>query len=369
MKKAGFLCLNTLAHAMHIVPIAFELSTQRDFQVTLFVTTKRLKNELIGYSALFPANTAHIEFLYPSRTHRILRRFKKRLHPRVKNVIKTNLETLLNQDILVMTDKHMLKHKPANRPFYIGAGHGAGDRACGFSPIYKEYDYIFISGKAKWDRMKANGLLFENNGKLIGYPKFDMAAISSAGPDFPNTNPVVLYNPHFNDKESSWHQWGESILDYFLNNPNVNLIFAPHILLFTKKNRLPSKYDNAENIHIDFDSQRLSDMTYTKNADIYLGDVSRQVFVALGYKNRPCIFLNPHQRKWQQNPDFRMWRMGEVINEISDLHPALACCRKRFDQFQSVQKELGRQTFSLGPETAGARGAKAIRDICSKKSP
>jgi CDP-glycerol glycerophosphotransferase (TagB/SpsB family) len=262
-----------------------------------------------------------------------------------------------------MTDKHMLEYKSSDHPVYIGAGHGAGDRACGFTGTYKNYDYILISGQAKWNRMKKNKLITNNTGKLIGYPKFDIAFKSDPELFFDNNNPVVLYNPHFNNKETSWFKWGYKILEYFLNNPEFNLIFAPHIMLFKNNNTLKSKYFNAENIHIDINSKNLSNMAYTKSADIYLGDVSSQVYEFVAYKRRPCIFLNTHKKIWQNNDNFRMWNMGIVIDDINGLDFGLSEAQKKFETFKEIQKKLRDRTFSFLSEPAGLRAARAIMDI------
>ena len=363
MKRVGFLFLNTLAHALHIAPIAFELSAYKKYFVTLYVSTNELKVALKHYSLHFPYSNAHIKFLKPSIFHRVLRVFKQRLHPRVRNVIVNNLQILLTQDAIVMTDKHMLKFKPEKHPLYIGAGHGAGDRAYGFSEIYKKYDFMLVSGKDKWDRMKKNNLITNTTGKIVGYPKFDITFQASPKSFFNNNKPVILYNPHFNRNETSWYEWGNIILDYFFNNQEFNLIFAPHIMLFAKNNNLNSKYYDSKNIHIDLDSKYLSDMTYTKAADFYLGDVSSQVYEFIGYKCRPCIFLNPHNNLWQNNDNFRMWNMGNVINDISHLNNTLLNARKKFKKFKKIQKKFRDRTFSFLSEAAGARAAKAIDEL------
>ncbi len=48
-------------------------------------------------------------------------------------------------------------------------------------------------------------------------------------------------------------------------------------------------------------------MSYTTAADIYLGDVSSQVYEFL-YEPRPCLFLNSHEFAWKSDPNFAHWK-------------------------------------------------------------
>ena len=54
----------------------------------------------------------------------------------------------------------------------------------------------------------------------------------------------------------------------------------------------------AGRVIVDLDSHRLNDMTYTNAADIYLGDVSSQVY-EFSTQPRPCVFINAHGVAWQ----------------------------------------------------------------------
>jgi len=73
---------------------------------------------------------------------------------------------------------------------------------------------------------------------------------------------------------------------------------------------------------IDLDSPRLIDMTYTLSADLYLGDVSSQLYEFL-IRPRPVAFINAHHVAWQSNKRFAGWALGEVAEEISDVVTAI----------------------------------------------
>jgi len=50
-------------------------------------------------------------------------------------------------------------------------------------------------------------------------------------------------------------------------------------------------------------------------SDVYIGDVSSMVYEFIAMKNRPCMFLNAHNVKWQNNADYRFWDYGPVVEE------------------------------------------------------
>lgn len=105
-------------------------------------------------------------------------------------------------------------------------------------------------------------------------------------------------------------------------------------------------------------------MTYTKSADIYLGDVSSQVYEFIIHP-RPCIFLNTHDFNWKENSDFRFWKSGDVIESVNELKSALKNTQKNFeDHFKKVQEEINDENFYTEPNsTASERAASAILEF------
>ena len=158
------------------------------------------------------------------------------------------------------------------------------------------------------------------------------------------------------------------MLEFFSSHREYNLIFAPHVVLFKRRRRhrasLPKKYYKVPNIYIDLVSNASADMTYMRAADIYLGDVSSQVYEFL-LEPRPCIFLNGHGVQWQDNPYYLHWRLGQVVNSIkTELGPALKQAFATHPQFLKRQQEAFNYTFYSEPGTTAAqRGAKAIANF------
>ena len=207
----------------------------------------------------------------------------------------------------------------------------------------------------------------EGDYALAGYPKFEVIqGFNRPVPRlFQNDRPVVLYNPHFDAAQSSWQTMGLQVLDFFAAHPEYNLIFAPHLVLFKRRLRhgafLPRRYRRVANIHVDLGSSALVDMSYLRAADIYLGDVSSQVYEFL-QQPRPCIFLNAHAVDWMDNPAYVHWHLGQVVDRVEpDLHLALQQAGKAQERYRARQEQAFAYTFYSEPgDSAAELGARAI---------
>ena len=261
--------------------------------------------------------------------------------------------------------------------------HGAGDRAIGFGKEIADFDYVLLSGSKVRDRMLESGLITTGNHCLVGYPKFDTIEPAQQGKNiyFSNTNPIILYNPHFDARLSSWYKMGLDVLEFFSRRQDYNLIVAPHVMLYKKKihispesrqfsftKKIPSKYRKCANIRIDLGSKSSVNMDYTLSADVYLGDVSSQVYEFL-YRPRPCIFLNSHQADWSDNPDYRHWQCGPVLDKVADLETVLSDIEAAGKRFRDTQIKLFAETFDLNSTASSLRAAQAIVSFLDTRTP
>jgi hypothetical protein len=181
---------------------------------------------------------------------------------------------------------------------------------------------------------------------------------------FGDDRPVVLYNPHFDPKLSSWPRFGLEVLQTFAAQRAYNLVFAPHLRLF--QGRRPQEVEalrpflHAPGIHIDLGATSAAiDMTYANLADVYLGDASSQVYEVL-LKPRPCIFLDAHASDWRGNESYRHWRFGPVIEGVDSLILDIAQARRGHGAYLSEQLDNRRYTFDLGVPDPSVRAADAI---------
>jgi CDP-glycerol glycerophosphotransferase (TagB/SpsB family) len=293
-------------------------------------------------------------------------------------VLNHNLDFFRTLDALVAPERQCMKlrtHYGLEDLIMIHARHGAGDRKGGFDDRSGAFDLTLLPGQKYVDRLTKLGYLRDGAYAATGWPKFEVVRGLGRGNTrfFDNTNPVVVYNPHFDETVSSWLPMGMEVLDFFLENPDYNLIFAPHVVLFKRSARhkasLPRKYLGAPNILVDKGSPASADMSYMLAADIYLGDVSSQVYEFL-LEPRPCIYLNGHQTAWRDDPNYFHWTLGQVVSEVkTELRSAIDRARKVQDQFLAPQREAFAYTFRTESDTTAAeRGADAIAEFLRAKA-
>lgn len=382
--KIGFLFNHDAAHqAPHVIPILAAYAAKRpQDEIRAYVSDAAMRQTI--EAGLDPAINARLHWIdlqlpFPlSQTARVLdvampASRVTRLHWSWKQF--EDLDALIapERTCLILKRKAGMSHVK-----FIHVRHGAGDRAIGFHKSFRHFDLLLLQGEKYSRRLKETGGLDQNEYAKIGYPKFDdLETHQWAENFFDNDNPVVFYNPHFAPGLSSWYEWGTHILDYFADNPDLNVIFAPHIMLFKKgvhiapetkrmafRRDLSPRYAQCKNIHIDIDSARLLDMTYTLNSDLYLGDVSSQVVEFL-VKPRPCVFLNPYNLDGNRL-GLEFWRLGDVLKSIDDLDHTIRDRLKGEHRFKDAQADYFADTFDLTQTPSAQRAANAIEEFMVK---
>jgi CDP-glycerol glycerophosphotransferase (TagB/SpsB family) len=116
-----------------------------------------------------------------------------------------------------------------------------------------------------------------------------------------------------------------------------------------------------ENIRVDLGSNCCIDMTYTLGADIYLGDVSSQIYEFL-LQPRPCVFLNAHGAQWQDDPNYLHWTCGPVLQGVAALDETLGRAADDFGRFRPIQESLFAQTIDTSDIPSSRRAALAIAE-------
>jgi len=264
----------------------------------------------------------------------------------------------------------------------IRIDHGAGDRSIGFTPTFSGNDLVLIAGAKQKNRFRELGYLREEQMAVVGYTKFDAVGAGAREKKklFADDKPVVLYNPHPEPRLSSWYQMGIQVLDYFRASPDYNLIFAPHVMLFRRRMHisleswvarfrrdLPARFHSCSNILVDTGSSASVDMTYTLAADVYLGDVSSQVYEFL-IERRPCVFLNAHSARWEGDANYAFWKFGPVLNNVGQLDEALRDVMSSHSRYRSVQEQAFQETFDLQATASSVRAADAIAGFLKARS-
>lgn len=380
--RIGFLFNHDQIHQVaHSLPIAIALAeSDPSLDIVVATTNDVMRNEVERLLATHGARDC-LRLVRLKQKSLLIRgavRALDRIIPAAKlAVYRDNLDFFRTLDALVVAEKTsaILKTRYGLTDLkLIHTRHGAGDRAVGFDKASAIFDLVLVSGPKVRDRLVADAGLAPDKLAMVGYPKFDMILTRPRALNFPDpSKPTVLYNPHVSPHLSSWYKHGRAVLDFFVGNPNYNLIFAPHVMLFERRvvitidkmrldwpGRLPRKYSDAPNIHIDLGSFASTDMSYTEAADIYLGDVSSQIYEFL-LRPRPCAFLNSHGFRHSNDPNFAHWGAGPVFDDPSHLGATLAAATVAHQHYDAAQRAMFAASIELSETPSSMRAALAIR--------
>jgi len=381
--KIGFLFNHEQIHqVLHSAPIAFEMSRQHpDIEIRLVISSDAQYEVLSDLAVKYPGHRCHWQRIYlPRHIGRLVSRVSGAVPLRKLAMLKSNVNQFRDLDALVVTEKTSLLLKTRfglSHVRFVHARHGAGDRAVGFDSESGKFDLVLLSGRKIKDRLTAAGQLRNGHYAITGYCKFDALDVWERKPEklFENDRPTVLYNPHFTPELSSWYRFGRDILEYFYRSDKYNLIFSPHVMLFEKRlqaslhswrmkmpGTIDEKYHECPHIRIDCGSRLSTDMTYTLAADLYLGDVSSQVYEFL-VRPRPCAFANPGAQGWEQDPNYLCWQFGPVFDRIEELDHCLEEAFKNHHRYLPVQQRNFAYTFDVDRSiSATLRSVRAIKD-------
>lgn len=366
--KIAFVLIAEAYQCYHGAAIAFELAAMPDVSVTFYyndpetpVHLERIRETL---------NAPSVPCIRMKRT--ILTRAvqKMRIFGLAKpQVLRANESDLMGYDAIFALEDSVAplftSGDVASRPVKIHMSHGSGDRAVGFSPRIGNFDLVLLTGRKTADRLLSLGLVRPGHYALTGYPKIETAERLRAArpPLFANNRQTVLYNPHKARGLQSWGKFILPMLKEFGRQDNFNLIVAPHVKMFRRRSARTREQWRAlstPNIIVDPGSFSSLDNSYTAAADIYVGDVSSQVYEFLAHP-RPCVFLNAHGLNWRDDPNFLSWHLGDVVDNPADLMQAIHMASERHILYRDLQERIA--SDSLGDRTPGAarRAAQAIR--------
>jgi len=361
----GLVLIGGIHHILHLVPIASELCKLKDTSVIVFVKNQMEFDSCDNILRELGMLNPDIRIL---ESNRVLRLISKKLA-----ALFSNLSVLKNLDAIIVAEhtSTILRYLPLKLPVFIRTKHGAGDRAQPGDERLRHFDHVLVPGEKEKTRLLRRELVTEEICHITGYIK--PTIIKRLNPDLPvlfdTERPIVLYCPHFSEELSSWPDYGMSLLEKFAEEQGINFIFAPHIRLFKEASAAVraqlEKYGDHPNIHVDLGSERSTDMTYTRSADIYLGDVSSQVYEFLSTP-KPCIFIGQKDIDWQNDINFMHWTFGPVCHNVSDVMSAIRTADDDHLQYQDIQASGCLRSLGDPSWNPVERAAKIIISILNK---
>lgn len=364
----GFVLIGGEHQLLHIVPVAAELSRRQGVEVALFAATPQLASAAEELMRRLGSGPFTLELLQlPGLAERLARNSATGGNLKLLRLF-GHARKLRRCSVLVTAERTstVLKRLPGYCPPMIHLRHGVGDRAVGFERRIALFDDLIVAGEKDRRRTIEAGLLPAERCHACGYVKLSVVRQlrHSAPALFANERPTVLYNPHFHPRLSSWRH-ARSVIEAIRDSGLFNLIVAPHVRLFAASDRRQrAAWEGLAvpgQVLVDLGSPRSMDMTYTLAADLYLGDVSSQVY-EFAAEPRPCVFLDSHAAAWHGNPDYLMWEMGEVVQRPQEVLPALLRAGRMHAQYREHQRRLVADAVGdVGPECA-PRAAQVILD-------
>jgi hypothetical protein len=373
LMRIGFLLNHYETHQVpHVAPTAFALSRLKPgWHVEVMCSTVAEAEFAREIGVHYPGSSALVSYLHVPALTRLVDPIVRQVKFNRKFAVqRANIGRFASFDALVvpeMTSLSLRKDRRMDGVRLIFTGHGAGDsygKSVGmFDPRIDQFDLVLLPGPRIADELRTLGRLADTPYAVVGYPKLELATAVPRRRFFCNTRPTVLYNPTQTPAASSWYRFGPAVLDHFQRSEDYNLIFAPHVLLFKRSwrrgARLPRQFKSTEMMLIDRGSRASVDLTYLMAADIYLGDLSSQVYEFIS-RPRPCVFIDPLCVDYRGNPAFRTWSFGPVIRDVADLGKALASAVRDFEQYRPVQEEARDRNFAPSATPASTRSAAAI---------
>lgn len=370
--KIGVFCIDKSYFLYHLLAIGFELSRKELIELYFFCTPVNIplvKKLAISYGT---PNIKIVEFRGEPLTFSFYKWSEMIPRPFFRPyILNLNRNHISNMDALIVPlyDYLILKKHFIDK-LLIYTTHGMPSRVYAFDNRITKFDLFFLSGLLEHKERNKRGQLTNSNHKVIGFSKYDLLKDVSSTNLFQNKNITILYNPHWERKLSSFPKFGFRILDFFSKNSCYNLIFSPHTKLvnrnFILRHKL-NKYRKYDNIIIDLNSERNNDMTYTKYANLYLGDGSSQVLEYLFVESRPCLFLDAHNLKDDKIHRPFTWNLGEIIDEITDFERTIKQTFKSHKlKYKSIQLENRDDLFYMGSISASAIAAESIESLLSQ---
>lgn len=373
-QKVCFFFNAQLHHVFHAMPLAVEMSHDPRFAVDIVAMTDdhiALARDIARRHGAAGMNFIRVE----SPMLAAFTRLTGGATPPKLPALAAARRLLAGYDAIVVPERTslLLRFAGLHKTTFIHTCHGAGDRAVGYDRRIRQFDFVLLAGEKQRRRMLEKRLIREGHYAVVGYGKFDLTEGRLPDRLFAQERPIVLYNPHFSKRLSSWPAMGLDVIRQFAADDRFNLIVAPHIRLYDNcRRRAAMERELAEfaglgHIHIDLGSPASVDMRYPKAASVYLGDVSSQVYEFV-VRPRPCLFLDSHGTDWRADPNYRHWNYGPVHRSADGIVDKVADAVATHEAYLSAQCQGIAETFDREEARPSERAAQAVGDFLAHRS-
>jgi hypothetical protein len=374
-QKVCFFFNAQLHHVFHAMPLAVEMSRDPRFSIDVVAMTEdhiALARDIARRHRAGPLNFVRVG---GSLLSAITRLIGGATPPKLPALMAAR-KRLAGYDAIVVPERTslLLRFAGLHKTRFIHTCHGAGDRAVGYDRRIRQFDFVLLAGEKQRRRMLEKNLIREGHYAIVGYGKFDLTEGRLPDRLFAQDRPIVLYNPHFSKRLSSWPAMGLDVIRQFAADDRFNLVVAPHIRLYDNRRRRAAmerelaEFAGLGHIHIDLGSPASVDMRYAKAASVYLGDVSSQVYEFV-VRPRPCLFLDNHGADWEGDPNYRHWNYGPVHRSSAGIVGKVAEAVAMHGTYLAAQYRGIAETFDHEESRSSERAARAVGDFLAPRPP
>jgi hypothetical protein len=370
--RIAFLYIAEAYQCYHAAAIALALAKRPDVQVVNLFNDNETPHHLERIRNAHGAAPLPEAPLHKSWLTRNLQKLR-RLGMWKRMVMFDNRRQLNEFDAIIAVENSVAALRPlgVGNPLMAYVPHGSGDRSRGFIKRIAAFDLVMPAGEKTASRMLAEGLVTPETCTMPGYVKLETAAhiARTSTRPFANDRPIVLYNPHKEPTLESWTRFIEPMLGAFAAQDEFNLIVAPHVKYFRRRSpeiRAAWEARSTDTILIDLGSDRSVDTSYCEIADIYIGDVSSQIYEFL-VRPKPCIFLNAKDIDWRENPSFRNWHLGDVVDDPAMLMTAVREAIPRHHRYVGLQETIAKETLGDRSPGVAERAADAMMTLLENR--
>lgn len=247
------------------------------------------------------------------------------------------------------------------RSRFIFTVHGAGPLNYNKDGRLRFASRLFVPSDYLTEDHVRHGIARENI-VVTGYVKASFAPSLTSDMIFPEARPVVLYTPHWQSYRSSWGDWGRQIVQMLAEQSKFNVIIAPHQRLSERDPEARAfldRFSGQRHMHEDSGSFAMVDGSYTRMADVYLGDSSSQIIEFLA-NPRPCVIADSPSMTW---PPGDYQKCGDVVLTVDDIWPAIMAASERHSAYRDFQHGLATKALGNAGAEAAVRSARAILDL------
>jgi hypothetical protein len=374
-KDVVMLFLGGAHQLFHLAPVAAAFSRiMPDRRVTCIACDKHVADLLGQVRDRMGAASLRIETIEIPRWGQSLARiFGRRKVAKLSLLLKLAMR-LWSAAAIVTPERTstVLRSWHLTRARLIHFRHGAGDRAPKSEERLRAFDLIVVPGKKDVERAVERHHIDPERLRAGGYVKLDYLRRQSADAIrlFDNDRPTILYNPHFDRTISSWGI-ARTVVGRILADGRYNLILAPHIRVAEKMSQEEMAQWQAQadpdRLIVDFGSDRLIDMSYVRAADIYLGDMSSQLYEFL-VDPRPVAFVNAHHVDWRDDPRYAGWHLGRVAETPDGLIAAIDAAVAEHPDMVARQRTAVKHAFGR-IDGACERAAYILAEAIARQQP